>query len=372
MKASLGVLLFVASWSALAAAQNPYPTGCNAFVTETVTCSDVDVGQGSCHGSLADVIITPTGGSGTSYGQFATLVCTGGTNQCSNGSPTCPTCPNVSNYVQAQTNPACVAPTCTGSPGFACSGSITCTDGTWGCTGTECALPPPSNVCNNGEYGTVTCGGAGWYCFLQDSPIIIDTNGTGFQLTSAANGVMFDIKGNGVPLQIAWTAPGSRNSWLALDRNHNGKIDSGKELFGNFTEQPPSTNPNGYLALAEFDKPENGGNGDGMIDSRDAVFPKLLLWIDESHDGISQPNELHSLSELGVFSISLHYQSEPFKDQYGNSFHYRAKLNPDPADGESRDGRWTYDVFLDVLNGKASQTKGSIEGIVSAVDHSLH
>lgn len=166
-------------------------------------------------------------------------------------------------------------------------------------------------------------------------------------MTSAENGVMFDFYGNGHPIRMAWTSPDSGNAFLALDRNGNGKIDSGRELFGNVTEQPPSSSPNGFLALAEFDKPENGGNGDGIIDKRDSVFARLLLWIDENHDGISQPNELHTLPELGIFSLSLRYRDDRhFFDQYGNWFHYQAALNPDPRDGESGVGRMMYDVFL--------------------------
>jgi hypothetical protein len=160
--------------------------------------------------------------------------------------------------------------------------------------------------------------------------------------------VIFDIAGDGKPIKMAWTVGNSGNAFLALDRNHNGKIDDGRELFGNFTAQPESPDPNGYLALAEFDKPENGGNGDGVIDRRDAVFSRLRLWIDENHDGISQQNELHTLPELGVFSIGLRYKDQHYFDQYGNWFHYSAAVNPDPRDGESKDGGKAYDVFFSV------------------------
>jgi hypothetical protein len=170
--------------------------------------------------------------------------------------------------------------------------------------------------------------------------------------------------GDGKPARIAWTFPRSGNAFLALDRNHNGKIDSGKELFGNLTDQPPSKHPNGFLALAEFDKPENGGNGDGIIDARDEVFSHLLLWIDENHDGISQPAELHSLPELGVYSISLHYRDDrTYYDEYGNWFHYQSVLNPNPQDGESKDGRFLYDVFFMVLQGKVAGQSRKTKGV---------
>src|SRR5438876_1340501 len=112
------------------------------------------------------------------------------------------------------------------------------------------------------------------------SPIILDTAGEGFHLTDTEGGVRFDIDGSGKPLRLSWTASGKGNAFLALDRNGNGTIDNGKELFGNFTEQPASDDLNGYKALAVFDAPEHGGNGDGVIDNRDAVWPMLLLWTD--------------------------------------------------------------------------------------------
>jgi hypothetical protein len=176
-------------------------------------------------------------------------------------------------------------------------------------------------------------------------------SGGGFHLTSAQNGVQFDITGSGKPLRIAWTAPGALDAFLALDRNGNGVIDSGKELFGNFTAQPASPQPNGFLALAEFDKPENGGNGDGVIDEKDTVFSSLRLWIDSNHDGISQPSELFTLPSLGVFSISLNYKESRRKDRYGNVFRYRSRINvTDQQEDSSKAGPVAYDVFFTEIN----------------------
>lgn len=199
----------------------------------------------------------------------------------------------------------------------------------------------------------------GCECRFTGSPIIVDTTGQGFRLTSAKGGVPFDIAADGHSIQIAWTAAASGNAFLALDRNHNGRIDNGKELFGNFTPQPESNDPNGFLALAEFDKPENGGNGDGIIDKRDAIFSQLVLWIDENHDGVSQPNELHTLPELGVFSLALKYKDSRRTDEFGNKFRYKSAINPDTSDGESKDGRWIYDVFFVTLDKNGYEVRPS-------------
>ncbi len=195
--------------------------------------------------------------------------------------------------------------------------------------------------CGNGGCGGQSGGGCG-------SPIIVDAYGEGFHMTDVADGVLFDIRGDGHPIDMGWTARGYHNAFLALDRNGNGKIDNGEELFGNYTPQPKSKDANGYAALAEFDKPENGGNGDGVIDEKDAIYSKLLLWIDKNHDGISQPNELHHLWELGVFSLSLKYVDTPHRDAFGNWFRYKGKVNPLGEPGSDPVDRISYDVFFEL------------------------
>ena len=121
-----------------------------------------------------------------------------------------------------------------------------------------------------------------------------------------------------------------------MDRNGNGTIDDGSELFGNATPTPYVSPPaNGFAALARYDD-----NGDGMIDRTDAVWRSLLLWVDLNHNGVSEPGELRPISASAITALGIECHHVGRRDQSGNAFAFEGKIYL------GHRSRITYDVFF--------------------------
>ena len=147
----------------------------------------------------------------------------------------------------------------------------------------------------------------------QSSPLIIDLNKDGIVGTyMLRNGVHFDLDGDGFKERTAWVD--SYDGLLALDRNGNGTIDDGTELFGNHTLLSNGNRAtNGFEALSELDS-----NQDGVIDNKDETWDKLLVWQDAINDGMVQEGELRKLADTGITAIRLNYENSTMTDNFGN------------------------------------------------------
>jgi hypothetical protein len=170
-----------------------------------------------------------------------------------------------------------------------------------------------------------------WPC--TDTPVIYDSNHNGLDLSDAEHGVAFDIDANGSLDIIGWPLDPD-DKFLVYDRNGNGKVDDAKELFGNKTPQPDSLSgsaQNGFFALAEFDKAENGGNGDGLFSLADSGFYLIRLWSDKHINGTSEPDELEILPADLVIELKYHVMNK--HDRNGNRLRYRS-------------GKWVWDVIF--------------------------
>ena len=130
-------------------------------------------------------------------------------------------------------------------------------------------------------------------------PIILDLDGDGLETVGLNANIHFDHDGDGVLTKTGWA--GQDDALLVWDRNANGTIDTGAELFGDFTPLPNGTlAPNGFAALAALDS-----NGDGILDAFDPAFAELKLWRDASQDGQTGSGELISLADAGIVSLNL-------------------------------------------------------------------
>ena len=135
--------------------------------------------------------------------------------------------------------------------------------------------------------------------------------------------MQFDLDDDGVLDQVGWTSADQLDALLCMDRNGNGIIDDGSELFGNVTRMMTGLPArNGFIALAELDAGIVGGNENGFVDFYDPLFSKLMIWIDSNHNGFSEADELSYVSEIGILAVDLDYREHGRVDQHGNRFKY--------------------------------------------------
>ena len=151
---------------------------------------------------------------------------------------------------------------------------------------------------------------AGWREII--TPIIFDLDGDGVETKSLSDDVLFDHDGNGLSERSGWVGPD--DGLLTWDRNGNGTIDDGSELFGNYTPISGGNKAaNGYEALAFLDS-----NSDGKIDASDTAWSQLRIWKDIDGSAYSSQGELMSLSTAGIQSLDTSYVISSNVDPQGN------------------------------------------------------
>jgi hypothetical protein len=204
------------------------------------------------------------------------------------------------------------------------AGSTASTAGVW-----PPSQPSPADQCaaRGGDYYW----NGGDCIWTPGSPVIVDMARDGYHLTSVEEGVLFDLNGDGIPDRVAWTQADSDDAFLAIDRNNNGRIDDGSELFGNHTpvygDRADVTAANGFEVLKFAEGPTWGASyAEGRINSRDAIFSRLLLWRDRNHNGISEPEELTRVADSEVEWIGTDYSTKKRVDRFGNEFRQKAQI----------------------------------------------
>ncbi len=181
----------------------------------------------------------------------------------------------------------------------------------------------------------------GRVCVMQSgegsTPIVLSFDRKAVHYTQQGAG--FDLTGVGLQVTTDW--PTSATPWLARDRDGNGVIEGGGELFGSATTlESGRFARHGFEALVELDE-----DGDGALTAFDTAFDSLVVWTDDNHDRVSQPDELKSLTAVGITALSLDMQVRARCDDRGNCERERASFTFIDAEGNRRRGA-AIDVHL--------------------------
>jgi hypothetical protein len=153
-----------------------------------------------------------------------------------------------------------------------------------------------------------------------NTPLVFDLDRSGIYTSDVdLFPVSFDIDADGQAEMTGWTIPGQHDAFLWLDLNGNRVVDDGSELFGSASVAPDGSGArHGFEALAAYDDPRWGGNGDGQITRKDRVWSQLGLWVDEDGDGVSDKHESSGLSKRRIVAIDLDYVTVNEPDGAGN------------------------------------------------------
>jgi hypothetical protein len=189
---------------------------------------------------------------------------------------------------------------------------------------------------------------------------LIDVGNHGWHFTNPNESNGYVTFRFGATLQkVSWPDWKFDNAWLVYDKN--GVIDGADNLFGSYTQHSNGDflavkadyNPNGFLALAFYDQPAQGGNMDGVIDNKDKIYKYLRLWkpkhchLHPDQPCVALDNELFKLESQGVHSISVAYSAADEKDAVGNTCNFKSMVNTEKAHPQkSKDGRWACDFNL--------------------------
>jgi hypothetical protein len=194
---------------------------------------------------------------------------------------------------------------------------------------------------------------------IPSTPIILDLDGDGVRTLGISSGVKFDIFGDGQPVNTGWVSSG--DGLLVLDRNHDGSINDGSELFGSSTKLADAARASeGYAALRELDT-----NGNGAIDKSDALFAELRVWIDSNSDGVSGAGELRTLESLGIISISLSAEIGTKLDN-GNVLGLTSTYKT--ADGSTRAAA---DVWFAADKSGKNASDGTLDAAIAALNSTI-
>ena len=145
-------------------------------------------------------------------------------------------------------------------------------------------------------------------------PLVFDLGGDGITTVSLEeSNAFFDLDNNGFAEKTSWV--GAKEGLLAYDKNGDGVINGGNELFGDRTlmKDGKTLASSGFAALTEYDD-----NKDGKIDSNDVIYALLRIWQDADGDGIASAGELRRLVDLGIVSIGLSYSNTGVTDSANN------------------------------------------------------